>query len=220
MSLALSTCVGNNEAAAKSIVNSPSGHGVLVGQQTRKPIAFVVKSKRCNICNTWKKKMTLAPIALPVPVHKCTINHTSSSGSMEPQACLEMVISTFEQYNVVVTRIVIDDDSSMRVFPIDRLSRGARTPTIPTSNLPPYKHRYILVVRTGYPWQIPVIAPACCLLLHSSTHRTAIDCPVPDINNFTIKGTLANRTVISILAYKIAKGLAYSTALAGVCVLS
>jgi hypothetical protein len=34
---------------------SPSGHGLLVGDKTRKPLAFILKSKYCNYCKTWTK---------------------------------------------------------------------------------------------------------------------------------------------------------------------
>jgi hypothetical protein len=43
-------------------------------------------------------------------------SHTSSSSAMEPLACLAMVVNLFEQYNVVVQRIVADDDSSTRAL--------------------------------------------------------------------------------------------------------
>jgi hypothetical protein len=34
--------------------NSLSGHALLVGALTRKPICLAIKSKRCNFCITWK----------------------------------------------------------------------------------------------------------------------------------------------------------------------
>jgi hypothetical protein len=36
--------------------NSQSGHALLVGQFSRKPVSFVIKSKRCNFCITWKNR--------------------------------------------------------------------------------------------------------------------------------------------------------------------
>jgi hypothetical protein len=35
---------------------SPSGHALLMGGITRRPVHLVIKSKICNFCNTWKKK--------------------------------------------------------------------------------------------------------------------------------------------------------------------
>jgi hypothetical protein len=96
--------------------NSPSGHALLVGAHTRKPVAFVLKSKRCNYCFQWKKKMKGIEDPFPPLPHKCTRNHESSSSAMEPQACLSMVVSTFDRYHVVVERICADDDSSTRAL--------------------------------------------------------------------------------------------------------
>jgi hypothetical protein len=68
---------------------SPSGHGLLVGDRTRKPLAFILKSKFCNYCKTWTKQE--GNNGAPVPLHNCTKNHDGSSSAMEPLACLEMV---------------------------------------------------------------------------------------------------------------------------------
>jgi hypothetical protein len=94
--------------------NSQSGHALLVGSLTRKPIALELKSKRCNYCITWKKKNPDLADGPYIPLHSCTKNHTGTSGSMEPQACLDMVVALHENYSVVVEKIVIDDDASTR----------------------------------------------------------------------------------------------------------
>jgi hypothetical protein len=92
--------------------NSPSGHSLLVGGKTKKPIAFVLKSKYCNICKTWDRNH--ADEGLPVPLHDCTSNHDGSSAAMEPLSCLEMVTELYEKRRVVVAIICIDDDASTR----------------------------------------------------------------------------------------------------------
>jgi hypothetical protein len=51
-----------------------------------------------------------------MPDHKCRKNHKGSSKSMEPQACLEMVINLYNDRSVVVEQIVLDDDSSTRAL--------------------------------------------------------------------------------------------------------
>jgi hypothetical protein len=89
---------------------SPSGHALIVGKYSRKPIALCIKSKLCNKCSNWHKKKIIAP----VPYHECTKNHDGSSGSMEPLSCLEMTVFLFNEKQVVLSQICIDDDGSTR----------------------------------------------------------------------------------------------------------
>ena len=49
-----------------------------------------------------------------VPLHNCTNNHCGSSSSMEPKACLDMVINLYDNFHCIVSRICADDDSSTR----------------------------------------------------------------------------------------------------------
>ena len=101
--------------------NSQSGHALLIGGWTRKLIGFVVKSKQCNYCLLWRKKNQAAVQDVDdesfnsglIPLHNCTINHKGSSGSMEPQACLEMVLSMFNKKNCVVNKICANDNTSI-----------------------------------------------------------------------------------------------------------
>jgi hypothetical protein len=93
--------------------NSPSGHRLLVGARTRKPIAMAVKSKYCNYyCKAWKKQ----PMndGLDPPPHNCCKNHDGSSSSMEPVACLEMVKDLHYNKMVNVGRICCDANASTR----------------------------------------------------------------------------------------------------------
>jgi hypothetical protein len=90
--------------------NSLSGHGVFIGQHSRKVIALVIKCKTCTVCNSWKKKH---PDIECLP-HHCWKNHEGSSGSMESAGCLELVVQCFDKFNVIVHRLCCDDDSSIR----------------------------------------------------------------------------------------------------------
>jgi hypothetical protein len=92
--------------------NSASGHALFVGGKTRQCLSLVVKSKVCNLCSTWSKKHDIA--VDPVPPHRCRKNHEGSSGSMESQACLEMVVDMFNKKMCSVHTICIDDDASTR----------------------------------------------------------------------------------------------------------
>jgi hypothetical protein len=91
---------------------SPSGHALIVGRYNRKPIALCLKSKLCNKCSNWHKRKIIAP----VPYHECTKNHDGTSGSMEPLSCLDMAIGLYEDKQVILSQICIDDDASTRAL--------------------------------------------------------------------------------------------------------
>jgi hypothetical protein len=95
--------------------NSASGHGLLVGGLTRKALMMNVKSRLCSICFNWKRKHEDLETE-PIPMHYCPKNHDGSSASMEPIACLEMVITMFDRFQVIVQDICIDDDASTRAL--------------------------------------------------------------------------------------------------------
>lgn len=95
--------------------NSASGHALLVGGATRKPVYMNVKSKLCSICFSWRKKHEDLELE-PIPEHVCPKNHDGTSSAMEPIACLEMVIAMFQQSKVVVKDICLDDDASTRAL--------------------------------------------------------------------------------------------------------
>jgi hypothetical protein len=74
-----------------------------------------VKSKLCLVCFAWKKKHTDELELDMIPEHYCPKNHDSTSSSMEPLACLEMVTELYDKkYKVAVKDICIDDDASTR----------------------------------------------------------------------------------------------------------
>jgi hypothetical protein len=90
---------------------SSSGHALLVGKFTRKPLMLCIKSKVCNYCKAWKKKHGDLEDALE---HDCRMNHDGSSGAMEPVACLEMVVFVHEKKHCDVVYICCDNNASTR----------------------------------------------------------------------------------------------------------
>ena len=93
--------------------DSNSGHATLVEWKTRKVVEVDIRSKICNVCKAHSRHEVLFP-GTPVKEHNCQINHTGSSGSMEPISILEMVKSLHSKKFVNVTKIVTDDDSSIK----------------------------------------------------------------------------------------------------------
>ena len=82
--------------------DSNSGHAILVGKETRLPIALCLKSKICRKCDTGK------------PHQVCFKNHNGSSKAMEPLAILDMVVALHDEHHVITKVIIADDDSSMK----------------------------------------------------------------------------------------------------------
>ena len=87
--------------------DSNSGHGLLIGSNTKKVIGFRVKSKTCRVCSTAKREN------LHIPDHFCTKNHMRSSKAMEVDALLDLVIELWEK-GVSLSTIVCDDDTTIR----------------------------------------------------------------------------------------------------------
>jgi hypothetical protein len=92
--------------------NSRSGHAMLVGSLTCKPLSLVIKSKICNFCKAWKKRDN--PYELEVPKHTCLRNHEGLSGAMEPASCLEMTVDLYNTKHCIVESICADDDASTK----------------------------------------------------------------------------------------------------------
>ena len=92
--------------------NSPSGHGFLVSQHTRKPVTQCLFLKLCRFCSKWHSKA--ANKNIPVPQHDCVKNHNDTAASMEAKGCLEMVVKSYREFNVSIRMICADDDASTR----------------------------------------------------------------------------------------------------------
>jgi len=93
--------------------SSLSGDAVLVGQRTRKPIAWHVMGKACSFCQGWKRGIK-GKNNKPIPDHDCRATWDGSSGAMEPVAILNMVVLLHQNWSVIVKDIITDDDSSMK----------------------------------------------------------------------------------------------------------
>lgn len=91
--------------------NSLSGHACLVSEHHREPIIWCIKSKHCCYCKSWNRRHTEDE---QVPEHACSKNWDGSSGSMEPQAILDMVVRLNRDEQVIVDTIVTDDDSAIK----------------------------------------------------------------------------------------------------------
>jgi hypothetical protein len=114
-SISCSFDMGWQQRGSGGQYNSMSGHALLAGALTRKPVCFVLKSKLCNFCCTWKKRNPDFDIEF-MPDHDCTKNHEGLSSSMEPSACLDMVMELYNKYHCDVAKMVADDDSSTRAM--------------------------------------------------------------------------------------------------------
>lgn len=86
------------------LCNSKSGHAMFVGTVCRKPISWIVLSKECNKCYYGKAH----------PPSECPKNFTGSSKAMEPEGILRMFTKMHKSNNVTISRIVTDDDSSIK----------------------------------------------------------------------------------------------------------
>ena len=69
-----------------------------------------VMQKKCSTYTSFRKR------DLPIPEHKCNINHYSSLGSMESILCKMMLeeVNDLSDGRVVVTEVMSDDDSTIR----------------------------------------------------------------------------------------------------------
>jgi hypothetical protein len=138
---------------------SLSGHAILVGAHTRKPIAFTLKCKACNFCKTFEKKRV--DEAEEVPEHRCFKNHDGSSGAMEPIACLDLTIMLYRESNCAIEMICADDDSSTRALlkwsNADYMKNNKTTspPTVPITKGPNKGKGHVRPDRGRLPADIP-----------------------------------------------------------------
>ena len=105
-----STDMGWQQKGSGRLRNSKSGHALFIGPMTRKVVAKAMCSKACAQCKKW---CVSHPATEKPPPHKCFINHTGTSGAMEPIAVLHMCKWLHEQH-VMLDWMVCDDDSSIK----------------------------------------------------------------------------------------------------------
>ena len=99
--------MGWNKRSSGNKYDSISGHGFLLGGNTRKVINYRCMSKYCRKCflaERTKKKVD----------HECPKNHIGSSKSMECEAIFRMVKDAFFNHGYTCGVIVSDDDSTMK----------------------------------------------------------------------------------------------------------
>ena len=87
-------------------MNSRSGHSSMIGDLSKKVTDYQVKVKAgCRICESAKRNK------ISVKVHKCRINHSGSSKSMESESAVIM-LKRCEEKSIDIVGLTTDEDSS------------------------------------------------------------------------------------------------------------
>ena len=102
--LTVSYDMGWNKRSSGTKYDSMSGHGFVLGSQTKRVLQFKVLSKQCSKCS-FAAKTLVTP-----PKHECPKNHIGSSKSMETEAIFRMVKEAFDHIGYNLSIVVIDDD--------------------------------------------------------------------------------------------------------------
>ena len=112
LGLNVSYDMGWNKRSSGQRYDSLSGHGLMIGSQSRKIIGVEMKSKFCAICSYYE---TL-PTETVTPPHNCSKNYLHSSKAMEADSCLDLVTRIFNNSNgnIFIKTITSDDDSTMQ----------------------------------------------------------------------------------------------------------
>jgi len=103
--------MGWSQKGSGRTFNSNSGHALFIANLTRKPVAKHVCCKSCKKCKSWYRYHAADE---EPPEHECVTNFDGSSGSMEPEAMLEMYKTLHDNYQTIIGTIVTDDDSSIK----------------------------------------------------------------------------------------------------------
>ena len=98
--------MGWNKRSSGNKYDSISGHGFVLGGNSKKIINYRCMSKCCRICALSEKEKD-------VP-HKCPKNHKGSSKLMETEAINRMVKDAYYNKWYTYSVIVSDDDSTMK----------------------------------------------------------------------------------------------------------
>ena len=100
--------MGWNKRSSGNKYDSISGHGFLLGGNSRKIINYRVMSKCCTICAKAERLKEEAA------QHECPKNHEGSSKSMECESIYLMVKDSFYNQQFTCSTIVSDNDSTMK----------------------------------------------------------------------------------------------------------
>ncbi|KAJ8671439.1 hypothetical protein QAD02_002698 [Eretmocerus hayati] len=95
--------------------NSKSGHGTAIGLHSGKILSYSVRTKDCRKCS----------LGHPKSDHDCRKNHTGSAKSMEAAMAVDLFTKNelFDQENVEIAVMVMDDDSSSTAA-VNRVADG------------------------------------------------------------------------------------------------
>ena len=104
--LIVSYDMGWQKRSSGHAYNSRSGHGLIIGQNTKKILDYEVKSKHCTQC---PKKNNTNEI-----VHDCVHNFSGTSKSMEVIALKDIMVRCFKQKKFRIKTIICDDDTTMK----------------------------------------------------------------------------------------------------------
>ena len=99
--------------------DSLSGQGLMIGDRTKKVVAYKNYSKTCGVCERHYQKMEVEKTPdLPVRLHLCPRNHEGSSKGMEAKATLECVtqVWTHGQTSAFIDVICIDDNAMTKAY--------------------------------------------------------------------------------------------------------
>jgi len=106
--LTISYDMGWNKRSSGHKYDSMSGHGFVLGGQSKKVLQFRCMSKQCSKC-ALAAKNKVAP-----KTHECPKNHEGSSKSMETEAIFRMTKEAFRDLGYTLSNIIIDDDSTTK----------------------------------------------------------------------------------------------------------
>ena len=103
--------MGWNKRSTGTRYDSTSGHGVAIGQLTKKIVGLILFSKKCSVCDSQNNR---GKSQNEIPKHKCVKNHDGTSKAMESRGIYNLFIEFWDTKKVWIKTIVSDDDSSMR----------------------------------------------------------------------------------------------------------
>jgi len=103
--------MGWSQKGSGRTFNCNSGHAMFITNLTRKPIAKHICCKSCEKCKTWCRHHAADE---DTPEHECFGNFDGTSGSMEPEAMLQMHKALCDQCQTIVGTTATDDDSSIK----------------------------------------------------------------------------------------------------------
>ena len=107
--LTVSYDMGWNKRSSGNKYDSISGHGFIMGGNTKKILNHRCLSKCCSLCDTKNLRNNKEP-----PPHECPKNHQGSSKSMKCEAIFQMVKESFYDHRFTISTIISDDDSTMK----------------------------------------------------------------------------------------------------------